>query len=107
MVLTEIQKEKKRKKMKIWREKNKEKYKEINRKHQKKHRKKLQELKNLNKKKFKKIKYTKLRFHCLFCNRSRLVCTRNYHKITKIHKKNVLKFNNILKNKKKLLKKIV
>ena len=53
-----------------------------------------------NPKKVKEIqrKYIKQRFHCLFCNKSHLVCNKTKHKNTKKHKKNVIKFNIILKN---------
>ena len=94
MGLTEIQKIKKRVYMKKLREENKEKYRKLNRIHKKTYLKK-----NPKKSKEIKLKYIRQRFHCLFCNKSHLVCNKTKHKNTIKHKKNVLKFNNILKKK--------
>ena len=53
----------------------KEKYRKLNRIHQKTYLKK-----NPKKAKEIKLKYIRKRFHCLFCNKSNLVCNKTKHK---------------------------
>jgi len=79
--------------MRRWREQNKDKNRVLNKKCQKNY-----IIKNKKKSIEIKKKYEKQRFNCLFCNKSQLFYIRNRHFKTKIHKKNVLKFNKILQN---------
>ena len=41
-------------------------------------------------------KYNKLKFHCLFCNKSSLYKHKKRHNNSQLHKKNIIKFNKLL-----------
>ena len=92
MVLTKEHREYINNFMKKWRLKNKEKNKKLNRKYSKKYYKK-----NSEKIKKKSKEKNKITYHCLFCNKQLHWCNKSRHNKTKIHKKNIVKFNHILR----------
>ena len=79
--------------MRKWREKNKENYKSNNIKYQNKYKEKYPERIKLTQK-----KYDKKKIFCQICACKIHPRIKKQHFNTKKHKKNILKFNNLLKN---------
>jgi len=92
-MITESQKIERKLYMREWRKKNKEKNRLSNYKYQQKYIKN-----NTTKFNFRKQKYFKYKFHCLFCNKKHLLCNKKRHNNSSKHKKNVIKFNTLLTN---------
>jgi len=88
-MVSEQRKEYMRNYLKSWREKNKKKVKKYRKKNQKKYMEK--DINALN-----RGKYVKLRFNCLFCNKSHLIRNKKRHNNSSKHKKNILNFNKLL-----------